>query len=419
MAALSPLRLPWPCASNAMKSTPRNILTLTSVVAAAMLGILAGRTANAMDDQQPPSKSLRVYFGTYTGKEGGGIHVAELDLASGKLGAPRLAAEAVNPSFLEIHPSQKYLYAVGEVSDFDGKKTGGVSAFAIDPESGALRLINQQSSGGAGPCHVTVDASGSCALAANYGGGSVVCLPIHLDGSLKPASAFVQHQGSSVDPQRQQGPHAHSINLDAQNRFAIAADLGLDKLLVYRFDPAKGSLEPNDPPSVSLPAGGGPRHFAWHPDNTHAYANNEMLSTVSALKYDPHRGAFTVLQTISTLPEGGHEGNSTAETRVHPSGRFVYVSNRGHDSIAGFAVGPTDGELTPRKLTPIGHTPTGGRVPRNFNIDPSGRYLLAANQDSGNVVVFHINPDSGRLTPAGSEISVPRPVCVRFVPLVQ
>lgn len=359
-------------------------------------------------DQSP----IRVYFGTYTGGDSKGIYVAELDRKTGELSAPRLAAEAVNPSFLAIHPTQKFLYAVGEVSDFNGKKSGGVSAFAIDPQSGALRLINQHPSGGAGPCHLTVDATGRDVLVANYGGGSVACLPIQSDGSLKPPSSFIQHAGSSVNPQRQAGPHAHSINLDANNRFAIAADLGLDKLLVYRFDAERGTLEPNDPPAVALPAGGGPRHFAFHPTGKFAYACNEMLSTVSALAYDPEKGVLTELQTISTLPEGGHAGNSTAEVRVHPSGEFVYVSNRGHNSIAMFAVDRQTG-----KLTPLGQESTRGQVPRNFNIDPSGRYLLAANQDSANVVVFAIDPARGTLRPTGSEIQVSRPVCVRFYEL--
>lgn len=354
---------------------------------------------------------LRLYLGTYTGTEGGGIPVCELDLDSGKLSPPHIAAQTVNPSFLAIHPSRKFLYAVGEVSQLDGKKTGGVSAFAIDHASGGLTRINQQSSGGAGPCYLVVDATGKNVLVANYGGGSVACLPINSDGSLRPATSFIQHHGSSVDRSRQEGPHAHSINLDPHNRFAIVADLGLDKLLVYRFDPAKGSLTPNDPPSTSLPAGGGPRHFAFHPDGRHAYANNEMSSTVSALAYDAERGVLSELQTISTLPEPT-PGNSTAETRVHPNGKFVYVSNRGHDSIAIFAVEPGSG-----KLTPIGHEPTRGKTPRNFNIDPSGRYLLAANQDSGNVVAFRIDQQTGKLAPTGSEIQVPRPVCVRFLSL--
>ena len=355
----------------------------------------------------------RVYIGTYTGGgQSQGIYVSELDAATGNLSPPRLAAEAVNPSFLEIHPNRQWVYAVGEVSDLGGKKTGGVSAFKLDPKTGQLTLLNGQPSGGGGPCHVTVDRLGKNALVANYGGGSVACFPIGEDGRLAPAGSFVQHQGSSVDPQRQAGPHAHSINVSDDNRFAIAADLGLDKLLVYRLDAEHGKLTPNDPPSVSLPSGGGPRHFAFHPDGVWAYCNNEMTSTVSALKYDAARGAFTVLQTISTLPKDFAGENSTAEVRVHPNGKFVYVSNRGHNSIAMFAI---DGQMG--QLTPIGHESTRGKVPRNFNLDPSGRWLLAANQDSGNVVVFKVDEQTGRLAATGSEIKVGSPVCVRFVAL--
>lgn len=355
-----------------------------------------------------PAKQLRVYLGAYTGTEGGGVHVCEFDLAGGKLSAPRVAAELVNPSFLALHPDGKHLYAVGEIDDFNGKKTGGVSALEIEAASGALTLLNQQSSGGAGPCHLIVDSAGKNVLVANYGGGSVACLPIAADGRLSAASTFIQHQGSSVNKQRQEGPHAHSINLDAANKFAVAADLGLDKLLVYRFDAAQGQLVANDPPSVAVPPGGGPRHFAFHPIGRFAYTNNEITSTVSALSYDAAAGKFAVLQTISTLPQDV-PGNSTAEIRVHPNGKFVYVSNRGHNSIAIFSVDAATG-----KLTALGHQTTEGKVPRNFNITPDGRWLLAANQDSANVVVLAVDPETGKLKSTGQQIEVPRCVCVRF-----
>ncbi len=354
---------------------------------------------------------MRVYFGTYTRGESGGIYASRFDSQTGELTPAELVAETVNPSFLAIHPGKRFLYAVGEISDFEGRKSGGVHAFAIDPSTGRLNHLNGQPSGGAGPCHVVVDRSGSCALVANYGGGSVACLPIGDNGHLSEPSSFIQHEGSSVNPQRQKGPHAHSINVDADNRFAVAADLGLDKLLVYRLDAAEGKLTPNDPPSVSVAPGGGPRHFVFHPNGRYAYTNNEITSTVTALTYDAQRGAFEELHTISTLPEPV-EGNSTAEIRVHPNGKFVYVSNRVHNSIAMFVVDEATG-----KLTPIGHEPTGGEIPRNFNLDPSGRFLLAANQDSDNVVVFRVNADDGTLHPTGTEIEVPTPVCVRFLAL--
>ncbi len=375
------------------------------------MSIAAAVTASAAARDARSGEKLRVYLGTYTGGDSKGIYVCELDLGSGQLSQPRLAAEAVNPSFLAIHPSRKFLYAVGEISELAGKPGGGVLALAVDAQSGQLTALNQQPSGGAGPCHLTVDATGKNVLVANYGGGSVACLPIGKDGRLGEATAFVQHKGSSVNQERQEGPHAHSINVDADNRFAIAADLGLDKLLVYRFDAARGTLVPNEPPSASVTPGGGPRHFAFHPSGTFAYTNNEITSTVTAFSYDAARGTLTELQTISTLPHPV-EGNSTAEIRVHPTGRFLYVSNRGHNSIAIFAIDPSTGQLSA-----AGHEPTRGRVPRNFNLDPSARYLLAANQDTHNVVVFRVNHENGKLTATGSEIRVPSPVCVRFVNL--
>ncbi len=354
----------------------------------------------------------RVYFGTYTGDKSRGIYTADLDLSSGKLTEPRLAAEAVSPSFLAIHPSGHWLYAVSEIDDLNGRKTGGVSAFAIEADGG-LRLLNQQPSEGRGPCHVTVDPSGKFALVANYGSGSAAALPIAADGRLGAASSVVQHEGKSVNPQRQEGPHAHSINLDASGRYAFVADLGLDQVKIYRFDPATGKLSPSDPAFVTLLPGAGPRHFAFHPQGDRAYVNNEMTSTITALRYAPEAGALQETQTLSTLPAGAEQpNNSTAEVQVHPSGRFVYVSNRGHDSIAGYEIESGSGNLTS-----LGNTPTGGHTPRNFGIDPTGQYLLAANQGTDNVVVFKIDAETGKLTPTGQEIKVGSPVCVKFLKL--
>ena len=361
-------------------------------------------------DAAAPGK-FRVYFGTYTGAMSKGIYHSTLDLASGQLSPPQLAAEIKSPSFVAIHPNRKFLYAVSEISDFQGKPLGGVSAFAIDAASGSLTLLNQQSSEGAGPCHLVVDAAGKNALVANYGGGSVAVLPIDSTGKLSAASASIQHTGSGADKSRQEKPHAHSINLDAKNRFAFAADLGLDKVLIYRFDADKGSLVANDPPAGVVAPGSGPRHFAFHPSGRFAFVNNEMTSSVTAFKYDAEKGSLTEVHTLSTLP---HEvkGNSTAETVVHPSGKFVYVSNRGHDSIAIFTFDETSG-----KLTAAGHCLTGGKTPRNFNIDPTGQFLLAANQGTNDVFSFRIDATTGQLTTIGNKIEVGSPVCVRFVSL--
>jgi 6-phosphogluconolactonase len=367
--------------------------------------------ASAAD--RPEVAKYRVYVGTYTTGGSQGIYLFELDTVSGELTSRGLAGESVNPSFLAVHPSRKFLYAVGEINEFGGEKTGAVSAFAIDTASGSLSLLNQQSSRGQGPCYVTVDRAGKNALVANYGSGTVACLPIGGDGRLAPASAFIQHQGGSVDSQRQRAPHGHSINLDAANRFAIAADLGLDELLVYRFDAEKGTLSPNEPPYAQVARGAGPRHFAFHPDGRHAYVINERHCTVTAFDYDPERGELSAIQTVSTLPNiPVAKGYSTAEVQVHPSGRFLYGSNRGHDTIAIFAIDAASGQLRP-----AGHQSTLGKTPRNFGIDPTGRFLLAANQDSGTVVVFRIDPQSGQLQPTGQKVEVPRAVCVKFVML--
>ncbi|MEW6158331.1 MAG: lactonase family protein [Verrucomicrobiota bacterium] len=360
------------------------------------------------------SKEMLVYFGTYTGAKSKGIYFSRLDLNSGQLSAPDLAAEIVSPSFVAIHPNGRFLYTANEVAQWNGQPGGIVSAFAIDRASGKLTLLNQQSSRGGGPCHLVVDKSGRAVLVANYGGGNVAALPIEKDGRLREASAFIQHTGSSVNPQRQKEPHAHSINVDPGNRFAVAADLGLDKLLVYRFDSAKGSLMANDPAFASVAPGSGPRHFAFHPKGRRAFVINEMLCTITAFDFDPRRGALTELQTISTLPpeEKVQRGYSTAEIQVHPSGRFVYGSNRGHDSIVVCAIDQKTGQLTR-----VENEPTQGKTPRNFGIDPTGKFLLAANQNSDTVVVFRIDKNTGALESTGQSIPAPTPVCVKFLRL--
>jgi 6-phosphogluconolactonase len=381
-----------------------------------IVGMIMTSTATswAAEPSKTPAKpeKLWVYIGTYTKTASKGIYLLELDLASGKLQPVGLAAETVNPSFLAIHPSRPLLYAVGEMATFGGKKTGAVSAFSIAPKTGMLTLLNQQSTEGAGPCHVSVDRSGRCVLVANYTGGSVACLPIQDDGRLAEAASFVQHVGSSVNEKRQKGPHAHSINVDPANRFAFAADLGLDKILIYRLDPAKGQLTPNQPAFASVPAGAGPRHFAFHPNGRYAYVINEMGCTVTAFQYDADRGSLEPIETVSTLPEGlaADPSITTAEVQVHPSGKFLYGSNRGHHSIAVFAIDPATG-----KLRAIDHTPTQGKNPRNFGVDPTGTYLLAAHQDTDNIVVFRIDPATGKLTPTGQSVTVPMSVCVKFL----
>jgi 6-phosphogluconolactonase len=386
----------------------------TTLLTVLSLLLLAGCSAqnNALAADQQPG-DYWVYVGTYTGPKSQGIQLLRLD-STGALTNLGLAAPATNPTFLAIHPNQKFLYAVGETSDFAGQKTGSVSAFAINPTTGKLTLLNQQPSAGRGPCYVTIDATGKNALVANYGGGTVSVLPIADDGKLSPHSSAIQHTGTGPNKSRQEAPHAHSINLDPSNQLAIAADLGIDKLLLYRLDPTKGTLTPSTPPAVDLAPGSGPRHFTFHTTGQYAYLINEMASTITAFSYDPKRATLTEIQTVTTLPEGFKGNNTTAEVRVHPSGRFLYGSNRGHDSIAIFAIDPKTG-----KLTPLGHQPTLGKTPRNFNIDPTGHYLLAANQSADNVVVFTIHPQTGLLTPNNSVAEVGAPVCLKFLPMTR
>jgi 6-phosphogluconolactonase len=350
-----------------------------------------------------------VYFGTYTGGASKGIYVARFDPATGRISAPRLAAEVISPAFLALHPDRPLLYAVNEVGSFKGQPGGAVSAFAIESESGELTLLNQESSRGGGPCHLTVDPAGRAVLAANYGGGSIAVLPLRPGGELGPATTFVQHSGSSVNAQRQAAPHAHGIYVDPANRYAFVPDLGIDRVLVYRWDPATFGLEPNDPAAAVLAPGAGPRHFAFHPNGRFAYVINELLNTVTAFAYDPQSGSLRDLQTITTLPEGFRGGNSTAEIAVHPTGRFLYGSNRGHDSLVTYSIDAATG-----KLSLVGHRATGGRTPRNFAIDPSGGWVLAANQDSDRVVVFRLDPGTGLPEPSEHSVEVATPVCVLF-----
>jgi 6-phosphogluconolactonase len=360
----------------------------------------------------PKPEKLWVYVGTYTGKNSKGIYRFEMDLADGKLSKRELAAEITSPSFLDVAPNQRFLFAVNEVAEFKDKKTGAVSSFALDPKTGALSFINQQPSGGAGPCHLFVDKEGKHVLAANYAGGSTCVLPIGDDGKLGEATAFVQHKGSSVNKQRQEGPHAHCVTLDAANRFAFTCDLGLDKVLIFKYDAKKGTLTESSPASVSVKAGAGPRHIAFHPNGKFAYVNNELDMTVNTVSYDAEHGAMKVLQSLSTLPKDAKGDNySTAEVEVHPSGKFLYVSNRGHNSIALFAIDEKTGELTA-----AGHQAKGIKTPRNFAIDPTGTYLIVANQDSDSLIVFRIDPKTGELTAVGSPVEVGAPVCVKMIP---
>ena len=352
-----------------------------------------------------------VYIGTYTKSGGQGIYSARLDEAGGRVAGLRLAAHAANPSFLAVHPSRRFLFAVSELDNYQEAKSGSIRAFAMDGKTGELAPLNEVSSQGAWPCHLAVDASGQNILATNYGGGSVIVLPVKPDGSVGEISTIIQHAGSSVHPARQQKPHPHSVTLSPDNRFALVPDLGLDRVLVYRFDAARGLMGANQPPFATVGAGAGPRHCAFHPNGRLVYVINELRSTVTAFAYDAAGGVLKELQTLPTLPEDFHGDSTTAEVQVHPSGRFLYGSNRGHNSIAVFDIHPQTGVLAP-----LGHVPTQGKKPRHFGIDPSGKFLLAANQDSNSVVIFRIHLETGGLTPTGQKLEVAAPACVKFVP---
>jgi 6-phosphogluconolactonase len=353
----------------------------------------------------------RVYFGTYTSQKSKGIYFAEFNPDTGKLGVPQLAAETRNPTFLALDPKGRVLYAVNEVNDFGKNGQGSVSAFSLNAVTGELTFLNQKPSGGAGPCHLAVAQSGQCVVAANYGSGSIAIIPIEPDGRLGGPGMSVQHHGSSANRQRQEAPHAHCITWDPANRLVLACDLGLDKVLIYQLDPNQRSLSANDPPDFSLKPGSGPRHLAFHPNGRLAYILNELSSTLTVCTYDAQRGELKEIQTASTLPGSFAGANTCAEVAIHPSGRFVYASNRGHDSIAVFAVEQMTG-----KVKCIQHQSTQGKMPRHFLLDPNAKWLLAENQESDDVAVFALNAETGRLTPTGVSEGIGAPVCAVFVP---
>jgi 6-phosphogluconolactonase len=345
-----------------------------------------------------------VYVGTYTGEKSKGIYAYRFDPDSAQADPIGLVAETGSPSFLAIHPNRRFLYAVNET------QASTVTAFAIDSKTGRLRQLNQVSSRGSGACHLVVDKTGNTLFVANYSSGSVAAFPVRKDGSLGEAIGFDQHSGSSADSRRQRGPHAHCVALSPDNRFVAAADLGLDKVFMYHVDPRKSSLVANDPPFAQVKPGSGPRHFVFAPDAAHGYVINEMASTVTAFSYDAKAGALSEIQTISTLPSGFSGETTTAEIAIDAKGKFLYGSNRGHDSIAVFAIDSAKGTLSP-----IEHVSTQGKVPRNFAIDPTGAFLFAANQNSNNIVLFRIDANTGRLTAAGKVLEVGSPVSIVFV----
>jgi 6-phosphogluconolactonase len=382
-----------------LRQTFRLVIVLLVALASAVRANAAG----------PAPKKYLVYVGTYTDHGSKGIYVYRFDSSSGKMTSLGLAAETIQPSFLAADSSGRFLYAVNETETYNDHLTGAVSAFSIQPEAGKLSLLNQVSSQGADPAHITLDQAGKYALVSNYTSGNVVVFAVLRDGRLGEVTSFVQHKGSSVNPERQKGPHAHAIALSPDNRFAVVADLGLDQLIVYSFDAAKGILGAN-PQVVKASPGAGPRHLVFSASGRFLYVINEMQSSVAAYSYDAVSGALHELQTISALPKGFSGENTAAEIETDPSGKFLFASNRGDDSIAVFAIDSRGG-----MLTHVETDSTGGKTPRNFAIDPTGSWLLAANQDSDNIVVFRIDSKTGHLSPTGDVLKVPSPVCVKVV----
>jgi 6-phosphogluconolactonase len=376
--------------------------------AAATCGLLGG-TGFAVPASKPKGAEL-LFVGTYTSKtESKGIYALRFDEHNGKLSALTVAAESVDPSFVAVDPSGKYLYAVNEVGNYAGSKSGAVSAYTIDRTNGNLTLLNQVASGGADPCFVSLDKTGKFLMVANYTGGSVAIFPIGADGKLGAASAVEQHQGHSVVQGHQEGPHAHWIATSPDNRFVLEADLGIDEVLVDKFDASSGTLTPNDPPFARVESGAGPRHLVFSPNRQVVYVVNELGSTVTVFSYDAAAGALEAKQTIGTLPGDYHAPSSAAEIAIHPSGKFLYVSNRGRDSIAVFGIAPKTGVLTS-----IGDFLTRGKTPRDFVIDHSGHYLLVANQETNDIEVFRIDSSSGELEFTGERVEVPAPVDIAF-----
>ena len=374
---------------------------------AGLLAAVFVHTATAHLEAGPPPapapSNYIVYVGTYTGKGSDGIYAWRFDAATGQLTQIGLVGATANPSFLAMHPSGKFLYAVNETSK------GTVTSFRVDAASAKLTRLNQAPSGGADPCHLVVDPSGHLLIVANYSSGSVASFVLNADGSLGRTVSFLMHNGSSVNRARQERAHAHDVVLSHDNRLAIVCDLGMDKLMIYGLDAKTGALSAHDPPYAMLEPGSGPRHFAFDPAGKHGYGINELASTITVFDWDAARGALEEAQTVSTLPADFHGQNTAAEIAIHPSGWFLYGSNRGDNSLAEFVIDRVSG-----RLTAGGRFSSEGRTPRHFAIDPTGQWLLAANQDSNEIVEFRIDQRTGALTPGGQRVSVSQPVCVLF-----
>jgi len=357
-------------------------------------------------------EKMLVYIGSFTGRKSEGIGIYRLDLTSGALELESKTGQGISCSWIAIDRGKRFLYAIDEVGEYSGQPGGAVCAFSLDPDTGTLAYLNRQPSNGAGPCYLSFDQTGRFIFAANYFSGNVSVIPINKDGRLADASDLIQHHGSSVNLERQEGPHVHSVVTDAANRHVFVQDLGIDKIMVYKLDIEAGRLVPHEPPWIQTRAGLGPRHFVWHPNGRYAYVTNELESTFSVFHYDETTAMLKESQTVSMIPESFDGENTCADLHISPSGKFLYGSNRGHNSIVAFAIDNDSG-----KLTYVGHESTQGLTPRSFTIDPTGTFLLAANEDSGTVVSLRIDQSNGRLSQTGHAVKVPQPVCLTTVAL--
>jgi 6-phosphogluconolactonase len=379
---------------------------------AAGAGVLGATWAGRAHGRSPAAaRELLVYVGAYTTGKSFGIYLYRLDLADGSLKHLSTNADIANPSYLTIDHARRRLYAINRVEEFEGAPGGAVSSFEIEPNSGALRFVNRRGSKGLGPCYLSVAGSGRFVFVANYVGGNVAVLPVLKGGGLGEATQVIQFKGSGPNRPRQETSHAHCILLDPANEHAYSCDLGADKVMVYDFDQRTGRLTPNAQLSVSLKPGAGPRHLSFHPNGRMLYVINELDATVTSFMRDVRRGTLRELETVATLPTDFKEPNTSADIHVAPGGKFLYCSNRGHDSLTSFRIDPRTGRL---KL--LGHTPTEGKTPRSFAIDPTGNFLLAANQNSDTVVTFRIDPQTGTLRPTGHKAEIPAPVCLKLTP---
>ncbi len=391
-------------------STRRNFMKFATLAA---FGLPLANSVFGQTAKGENTKEMLVYIGTYTsGKSlSEGIYIYKLNLENGELQPYKTIKNVVEPSYLAIDKNKKYLYAVNETVEYEGKKSGAVSAFAIDQKSGDLKFLNKQPSLGGAPCFVTVSENGRFVLIANYVGGNVAVFQIEKDGRLGASIDLAQHSGSGANKERQESAHAHSIMLDKSNRFAFANDLGIDKVMIYQFDDKNGKLKPNSTqPFYQTKLGAGPRHFAFHPNGKLAFVINELDMTISSLAYNAAQGTLKEIQTVPTLPATFSGANTCADIHVSPNGKFLYGSNRGHDSIVSYRIDEKNGTLQY-----IEHVSTGGKTPRNFAIDPTGQFLLAANQNSNSIVVFRINENSGKLAQTGNAAQVPTPVCLKLI----